>query len=292
MITEVTLPLLVNLILNGIVLGTLYFLTASGLSLIFGLMHVLNLAHAALFAWGAYVALATYTKTGSFALSLLAGLAMGAIIGAVIEIGFVRPFYGDHMLQILLTLGLYLVLHETLRLIWGPSLIAFHIPAWAQGTLDVAGLPLSRYRMVLLILGLALFVAVYLLLTRTRFGIIVRAGVENAEMVEALGINVRRIFTGAFVFGGALAAFGGAAAGPFFRVVWPEMGSEMQLAAFIVVVIGGLGSFTGSAVGALLVGLSQAFVGYFYPNTALIVNVALMAMVLLVRPQGLFAPGR
>ncbi len=288
----VTIPLLVNLFLNGLVLGTLFFLIASGLSLIFGLMSVLNLAHAGLFTWGAYVGLAVFNATGSLPLALVAGAAAGAALGAVMEVGFIRPLYGNHTFQILLTLGLFLVLNELLQLVWGPSLISFGVPAWARTTISILGMPFATYRLVVLLLGGAVFAAVYVILGRSRLGIVVRAGVGNAEMVQALGVNIQRVFTVVFVLGGALAALGGAAAGPFFRVVWPQMGAEVQLAAFIVVVIGGLGSVTGSAVGSLLVGLSQAFVGYFFPAGALIVNVGLMALVLLIRPQGLFAPGR
>ncbi|MDI3269949.1 MAG: branched-chain amino acid ABC transporter permease [Bacillota bacterium] len=285
-------PLWLNLTLNGLVLGTLYFLTAAGLSLIFGLMHVLNLAHAALFTWGAYAALWTYGATGNFLWALLAGFGAGLFLGLLLEILFIRPTYGKGIVQILLTLGLYMVLVEILKMIWGPSLLGFPVPDFARGTVDLMGLPFARYRIFLLILGGALFLLIYLLLTRTRFGMTVRAGVENPEMVQALGADIRIMFSATFALGAALAAFGGAAAGPFFRVVWPEMGLNMQLAAFIVVVIGGMGSFTGSAVGALVVGLSQAYMGYFFPDWALMANVGLMALVLLWRPQGLFAPGR
>lgn len=289
---EVTPTLLVHLTLNGLVLGTLFFLTASGLSLIFGLMHVLNLAHAALFTWGAYVAMTVFKATGgSFALAIVAGVAAGGVLSGLIEL-FIRPLYGKPLLQILLTLGLYMVLHEALRAVWGPNLLGFPLPEWLSGRVRILGQSFPHYRLFVLALGAAVFAAVYATLLRTRFGVIVRAGVENSEMVEALGVNIRRVFAGVFVLGGSLAALGGAAAGPFFRTVWPDMGFEVLVPAFIVVVIGGLGSFTGSAVGSLFVGLSQTYVGYFYPPAALIVNVALLALVLLIRPQGLFSPGR
>lgn len=284
----VTFPLLANLVLNGLVLGMLLFLIASGLSLIFGLMNVLNFAHGALFTWGAYAGLAVYGRTGSFALALVTGTLAGALLGAGIEIMGIRFLYKRHIYQVLLTLGLLLVLNELVQAAWGPTILGFSVPRWAAGSVPVLGMPFPRYRLLVLFVGLLVVAFLYLFLGRTRLGIIVRAGVENAEMVETLGINIRWIFTLVFALGGALAALGGVVAGPFFRAVWPQMGVETQLSAFIVVVVGGLGSVTGSVMGSLLVGLSQSLVGFFYPDAALAVNVGLMALILLVRPQGLF----
>ena len=289
---DLTFPLLVSLVLNGLVFGMLLFLIASGLSLIFGLMGVLNFAHGSLFMLGAYVGLSVYNYAGSFPLAVLAGTVAGALTGAIIEILGIRPLYGRHIYQVLLTLGLVLVMNELVQVIWGPAILGFAQPQWIVGTVDILGIPFPRYRLVVLGVGLAVLGLVYLFLRRTRMGIIVRAGVQDSEMVQALGINVRRVFTGVFAMGGALAALGGVVAGPFFRSVWPQMGLENQLAAFIVVVIGGLGSYAGSAVGSILVGLSQSLVGYFFPDAALAVNMGLMALVLLAKPEGLFGARR
>ncbi len=289
---NLTFPLFVSLVLNGLVLGMLLFLIASGLSLIFGLMGVLNFAHGSLFTLGAYVGLAVYSYSGSFFLAGLAGTVTGALLGAVIETLGIKPLYGRHIYQVLLTLGLFLVINELVQLIWGPAILGFPQPPWIIGTVDILGLPFPRYRLVVLGLGLMVLGLVYLFLNRTRMGIIVRAGIQDSEMVQALGINVRRVFTGVFALGGALAGLGGVVAGPFFRSAWPQMGLENQLSAFVVVVIGGLGSYAGSAVGSILVGLSQSLVGYFFPDAALAVNVGLMALVLLIKPEGFFGTRR
>lgn len=283
----VTFPLLVNLVLNGLVLGTLYFLLASGLSLIFGVMSVLNLAHGALFMWGAYVGLEAFQRTGNFWLALVAGAVAGALIGVIAEQVTVRFLYGRHLQQILLTLGLMLVLGELLQLIWGPTLHRFPVPAFAQGVTFILDYPFAKYRVLVLAAGAVVLVGMLLLLHRTKLGIIVRAGVENSEMVQALGVNVSRVFTLVFALGAALAALGGVLSGPFFRTVWPQMGGDLQLYAFIVVVIGGLGSVSGAALGSLLVGLGESLMGFFYPEIAMAVNFGLMALVLLLRPWGL-----
>ena len=285
---EITLPLLVNLVLNGLVLGTLYFLLASGLSLIFGVMSVLNLAHGAFFMWGAYTGLAVLLATNNFWLALLAGAAAGAALGIVAERATIRFLYGKHLQQILLTLGLLLVMGEAVQVIWGPQLHGFPVPAFARGTVFILDYPFARYRALVLAAGAVVLVLVFLLLHRTKLGLIVRAGVENPDMVQALGVNVSRVFTQVFALGAALAALGGVLAGPFFRTVWPQMASDLQLYAFIVVVIGGLGNVAGAAVGSLLVGLGESLMGFFYPEAAMAVNFGLMALVLLVRPWGLF----
>lgn len=284
---EITFPLLLNLILNGLVLGTLYFLLASGLSLIFGVMSVLNLAHGAFFMWGAYTGLAVFERTNNFWLALLAGAGAGAAIGILAERVTVRFLYGRHLQQILLTLGLLLVLGEAVQMVWGPTLHRFAVPAFAQGVTFILDYPFARYRVFVLAAGAVVLIGVLLLLHRTKLGIIVRAGVENSEMVQALGVNVSRVFTLVFALGAGLAALGGVLAGPFFRTVWPQMGGDLQLYAFIVVVIGGLGSVGGAAVGSLLVGLGESLMGFFYPEIAMAVNFGLMAIVLLLRPWGL-----
>ncbi|MHB9143745.1 MAG: branched-chain amino acid ABC transporter permease [Symbiobacteriia bacterium] len=278
--------LLLWLTLQGLTVGMLWFLIASGLSLIFGLMDVLNFAHGAFYMLGAYGALSVYLWTGSFGLALLGGLLFGALLGAAVEFIAIRPLYRRPIFQVLMTLGLILIFDEAVQAIWGPYPLPFEMPKFLAGVIPLFDRPFPIYRIFIIVVGLTVWASVHFFLTRTRLGIMVRAGVENREMVQALGINIRAIFTLVFALGGALAALGGAVAGPF-EGAHPMLAAENLLPAFIVVVIGGLGSFTGSAIAAILVGVTQSFVAYYQPQLALAVNVVLMALVLMLRPEGL-----
>ena len=291
-----TLSLLVNIVLQGLTLGMLFFLIAGGLSIIFGLMDVLNFAHGSLFMIGGYVAWTTAGALGRlvansdlcFALALISGTLAGAGVGALVEWAGIRPLYRRPVFQVLLTLGLVFVFTELVKLVWTANIQTMPPPASLRGAVTILEQPFPLYRIFLIGLGLVVLVAMSLLLQRSRLGMIIRAGVENREMVQALGIDVQRVFTLVFALGSGLAALGGAAAAPFVGLV-PEVGMEFQLSAFAVVVIGGLGSFAGSAVGALLVGLGRAFADYqLSPVVARAAVVGLMALVLLVRPTGLF----
>ena len=257
-----------------------------------------------------------------FILALLVGLLAGGGLGALIEISFIRPLYGRPLYQILLTLGLGYVLTELVKSVWGTAGYCMDTPAFfnARGdscpspnlwswfsdhcqSISVLGRPFPSYRLFIIALGLAMFIAIALLLKRTRLGIIIRAGVQDSEMVQALGINVRRVFTLVFAIGCALAAVGGVAAAPFLGVNL-GLGAEIQLQAFISVVIGGMGSFVGAAVGSLLVGMARAFGDQLVlsgirlpwmdeavrmsPSIARASTVLIMALVLLIRPTGLF----
>lgn len=279
------------LTLQGLTIGLLWFLIASGLSLIFGLMGVLNFAHGGFYMLGTYGALTIYLVTGNFAAALVGGVAVGALLGVLVEMLAIRPLYGRPLFQVLMTLGLILIFDEAVEAIWGPYPLAFSAPSLLEGTITVFDRPFPTYRLFIIAVGLLVFAAVQLFLNRTRLGIIVRAGVEDRDMVQALGIDIRRVFTGVFALGGALAALGGAVAGPF-EGAHPQLAAENLLPAFIVVVVGGLGSFTGSLVAAILVGLTQSFVGYYAPNLALAVNIGIMATVLVLRPQGLLGEER
>lgn len=281
------LPLLVGLSLNGMSLAMLYFLIAAGFSLIFGLMSVLNLAHASFFLWGAYVGLTVFATTGNFVLAVAAAILVGAVMGFLVEYFTLRPLYGKHLFQILMTLGLLLVFEELVKLIWGTTILGFPRPDLLTGSIEIVGRYFPVYRIFIIVVGIIVFAAVYLFLNRTRTGIIVRAGVEDEEMVQALGIDIRRVFSGVFALGAGLAALGGVIGGPFLGV-YPQLGFEMLVPALIVVIIGGLGSFHGSFIGAIIIGLSQSFGGYFIPEFALAINVALLAIVLLIKPTGLF----
>ena len=292
----------------GLAMGMLIFLVASGLTLIFGLMDVLNFAHGALFSWGAFVGFsiavsldrrfhwATRGSVGANLLILLLALTatvlVTAALGLLLERVIVRPVYGQHLFQILITLGATIVLEELIRIVWGPNDQVMPVPLTLQGSWDVADVVVLRFPVVAIGLGLLVYAGMRLVLNRTRVGLIVRAGVENGEMVQVMGHNLSRYFTGVFAAGSALAGVGGLMWAMFSQSVRPAMGGEQLVFAFIVVIIGGLGSVTGSLVGALLVGLSYNYVAFLLPKAAIGVNMALMVLILLLRPTGLFGAGK
>lgn len=297
-----------TLTVAGLAMGMLIFLVASGLTLIFGLMDVLNFAHGALFSWGAYAGFsaavlldrrwgwAASSSVAANALLLLVAIAAAAaatiVLGMLVERIIVRPVYGQHLFQILITLGATIVLEELIRIVWGPNDQVMPVPATIQGSWDVADVVVLRVPVVAIALGLAIYAGMQVLLKRTRIGLIVRAGVENREMIQVMGHNIHRYFTGVFAAGSALAGVGGLMWAIFSQSVRPAMGGEQLIFAFIVVIIGGLGSVTGSLVGALLVGLSYNYVAYLIPKAAIGVTMALMVIVLLFRPTGLYGAAK
>jgi branched-chain amino acid transport system permease protein len=279
---------LINLSLNGLATGMLIFLLAAGLTLIFGLMDVLNFAHGGLFAWGAYSGIWIYTSTGSFFIGIIGAILTGMILGIVTERWIIKPVYGNHVQQILITLGLMLVLSEMLKVVWGPNQISAVTPDYLSGSWEFGGIIIIKYRVFIIAVGFAVFLAVQYLLKKTKIGLVVRAGVMNKEMVQSLGVNIQRVFMFVFMIGAGMAALGGMLLGPYSGVIYADMGMEFAILAFIVVVIGGMGSFTGSVMAAILVGLSGSFMAYYVPDLALAANMLLMAVVLIFRPQGLF----
>jgi len=297
-----------TLTVAGLAMGMLIFLVASGLSLIFGLMDVLNFAHGAVFSWGAYAGFTAavllnqrwgWAASPSVLLNaclLLAAIAAAVLVtlvlGILLERVIVRPVYGQHLFQILITLGATIVLEELIRIAWGPNDQVMPVPATLMGSWDVADVIVLRFPVAAIALGLVVYAATMLVLNRTRVGLIVRAGVENGEMVQVMGHNIHRYFTGVFAAGSALAGVGGLMWAMFSQSVRPGMGGEQLIFAFIVVIIGGLGSVTGSLVGALLVGLSYNYVAFLVPKAAIGVTMALMVIVLLIRPTGLYGAGR
>ncbi|WP_010097479.1 branched-chain amino acid ABC transporter permease [Ornithinibacillus scapharcae] len=282
------MDLIVTLGVNGLATGMLIFLLAAGLTLIFGLMSVLNFAHGGLFIWGAYAGVWIYTATNSFILAIILAILTGLVLGLVTERLIIRPVYGNHIQQILITLGFMLVLQELIKVVFGPDQKAVDPPAWLASSFQIGDVILIKYRLFIIIVGLLLFFTIFFLLKKTRIGLIVRAGVMNREMVQTLGINIRFVFMAVFMVGAALAALSGVLHAPYSGVIYAEMGLEFSILAFIVVVIGGMGSFTGSLFAALLVGLAQAFMAYYVPALSLAVNMLIMTIVLIFRPQGLF----
>jgi branched-chain amino acid transport system permease protein len=282
------MELLINLTVNGLATGMLIFLLASGLTLIFGLMSVLNFAHGGLFAWGAFSGVWFYGLSGSFFIGIIGAIVTGAILGYITERLIITPVYGNHVQQILITLGFMIVLTEMLKVVWGPNQIAAKVPPYFAGSWEFGDVLIIKYRLFIIIVGFVIFGLFQFILKKTKIGLIVRAGVLNKEMVQALGINIKRVFLFVFMTGAALAALGGVLFAPYSGVIYAEMGMEFAILAFIVVVIGGMGSFPGSLLAAILVGLAGSFMAYYVPALSLAVNMILMAIVLIFRPQGLF----
>ena len=282
------MDLIINLTLNGLATGMLIFLLAAGLTLIFGLMDVLNFAHGGLFAWGAYSGTWIYATTGNFFIGILGAIITGFILGWMTEKWIIKPVYGNHVQQILITLGLMLVLSEMLKVVWGPNQISATPPDFLKGSWEFGDVVVIKYRVFIIAVGLIMFFIVQYVLKKTKIGLIVRAGVMNKEMVQALGINIQKVFMFVFMAGAGMASLGGVLLGPYSGVIHAGMGMEFAILAFIVVVIGGMGSFPGSILAAILVGLSGSYMAYYVPDLSLAVNMLLMAIVLIFRPQGLF----
>lgn len=292
-----TFPLFVTLILNGLAIGALYFLVAVGLSVIFGLMHVLNFAHGSMFMVGAYVGLTVFrlfgnpatgsAPTWAFFVAMLAGGLAGFALGWATERLLIRPLYKRPIFLVLLTIGLIMLFDETVKLIWTANNQGIVIVPAFRDSVEILGQPFASYRIFLILFGAVMMGLVWWLVNKTRVGIIIRAGVQDSDMVQTLGINVRRVFTMVFAAGVGLAAMGGIATAPF-NGVYPTMGGEFLLKSFIVVVIGGFGSIAGTALGAVFLGLTEQILPWFFPKFAAVAPVAVMALVLLLKPEGLF----
>src|SRR6266404_4930734 len=242
--------------------------------------------------WGWAASPSIWLNAGLLLLAVAAAVAVAFTLGVVLERVIVRPVYGQHLFQILITLGATIVLEELIRVAWGPNDQVMPVPATFQGSWDVADVVVLRFPAIAIGLGLLVYGSMQWVLTRTRVGLIVRAGVENREMVQVMGHDIHRYFTAVFAAGSGLAGLGGLMWGMFSHSIRPSMGGEQLIFAFIVVIIGGLGSVTGSLVGALLVGLAYNYVAYLVPKAAIGVTMGIMVLVLLVRPTGLYGAGR
>ena len=282
------MDLFVAQLLNGLVYGVLLFLMAAGLSLIFGLMNVVSLAHGSFFMLGAFVGLAIFKATGSFWLALLLAPFPVIVLGVLMERVFLRPLYKrGHMDQVLLTFGFTFVFLDLVQTVWGRMVLRLPAPQSLQGVVHIGAGVFSAYRLFLIGFGFAVALLLWLLLEKSRIGAMVRAGVDNAMMASGLGANIPALFTGIFGFGVALAALGGIAAAPVLGL-YPGMDSEILIPAFIVIVIGGMGSLRGAFVGSLLIGIADTFGKAYFQSIALFLIYLTMTAVLLVRPQGLF----
>jgi branched-chain amino acid transport system permease protein len=278
---------------------------ASGLTLVFGLMNVLNFGHGAFVSVGAFSATlvllpmrgwleadSLLANLGALGLALALAMAVTALLGWAFERVIIMPVYGQHLKQILVTMGGMIVSEQLINVIWGAETIALPLPATLRGAILLGDAAIEKYRLVAVVVGLVVFVAMLLTLNRTKIGLLIRAGVENGEMVEALGYRVRRLFVAVFAAGSALAGLGGVMWGLYKETLAASMGSEIMVMIFIVIIIGGLGSVGGCFIGALLMALVANYAGFLAPKIALVSNIILMIAILLWRPAGLYSKSR
>ena len=301
-----SLVLIAEQILNGLQFGIMLFLMSAGLTLIFGVMGLINLAHGSLYMIGAFIAAAVASATGSFILALVAALSAAALAGAIVEMTIIRKLYNrDHLDQVLATFALILIFSEGTRWVFGSFPLYLDVPAYLQGAVNLpGGIQYPLYRITLILFGLIIGAGLGLLITKTRIGVQIRAGENDREMVSALGVNISKLYTFVFALGAALAGLAGALVGAI-QSVEVGMGEPVLILAFVVIVIGGIGSVKGALIGSILVGLTDTLGGIFLPklfglfmDLASATNVGssiasmsiyiLMSIVLVWRPTGLF----
>jgi branched-chain amino acid transport system permease protein len=285
---EITFDLLALQLFTGLALGAVYVLLAVGLSLIFGMLTVVNFAHGAFFMLGAYVGLLAAEKTGSFWLALLIAPVVVGAIGMLAERWLIRPLYGRGIdYPLLLTFGLAYMMVEGVRILWGKAGLPFDTPEVLQGATSLGFADFPTYRLFVIGVVVVLLVALWLLIERTSFGLVVRAGARDSIIVRVLGVDVSRVWLIVFGVGTGIAALAGVLAAPM-QGVSPEMGTSVLTVAFVVTVVGGMGSLMGAVVAGLLVGVVESMAVLFLPEAAKVSMFVIMAAVLLVRPQGLF----
>jgi branched-chain amino acid transport system permease protein len=291
----------ITLTVAGLAMGMIIFIVASGLTLVFGLMDVLNFGHGVFIALGAYIAVSVMAGMGDWStaesvarnlgvvgLALAAAFVAAGLLGWAFERVIVRPVYGLHLKQILITMGGMIVGEELIKVVWGPLPIALPLPPELRGSFIFGDAVVEKYRLLAMGVGAVVFVVLLWVLAKTKVGLLIRAGVQDREMVEALGYRIRRLFVGVFAAGSALAGIGGVLWGLYQQTITPQIGAQVNVLIFIVIIIGGLGSTLGCFVGALLVGLMANYTGFLAPKVALFSNIALMVAILLWRPQGLY----
>jgi branched-chain amino acid transport system permease protein len=291
----------VTLTVAGLAMGMIVFIIASGLTLVFGLMDVLNFGHGVFIALGAFVATSVLGAMGDWTSStslwfnfaavlpaMFVAMAVAGAVGWAFERVMVRPVYGQHLKQILITMGGMIIGEELIKVIWGPAQLPLPLPEAMRGSLVFGDASIEKFRVIAFTIGAIVLALMLFTLNRTKLGLLIRAGVQDREMVESLGYRIRRLFVGVFVVGSGLAGLGGALWGLYQQQVVPQMGAQVNVLIFIVIIIGGLGSTLGCFVGALLIGLLANYTGFLFPKLAMFSNIALMVAILLWRPQGLY----
>ena len=278
----------VEQLLNALALAGLFFLVSAGLSLVFGVLRVVNFAHGVFYMLGAYLGFTAVKVSGQFWLSLIVVPLIVGVVGALLEAWTLRFIYRrPPIYQLLLTFGLALILEESIRVLYGPTAMGVDPPGILQGPVELLGAIYPRYRLFLIVLSVTVGVAVWLFLQRTRAGLVIRAVAQNSEMADCLGADVARVRTLVFGAACALAGLGGVAAAPM-TTAYLGMGISVIVDAFVVVVIGGLGSIAGSMAGSLIVGAAQTWGAFYLPETAMVIIYAVMGAILIFRPWGLF----
>lgn len=290
-----------TLTIAGLAMGMIIFIAASGLTLVFGLMDVLNFGHSLFIALGAFVATSIFgamagpaaaaslaSNLAVVAVAMLAAMALAGAFGLAFERFIVRPVYGQHLKQILVTIGGAIIGEELIKVVWGPAQIPLPPPEALRGSILIGAASVEKLRLVSVVVGLGVLAALLYTLNRTKLGLLIRAGVQDREMVESLGYRIRRLFVGVFAAGSALAGLGGCLWGMNQQIVVAQIGGQVNVLLFIVIIIGGLGSTIGCLFGALLVGLITNYVGFLAPKLAMFSSIGLMVAVLLWRPQGLY----
>ena len=295
-------PTWITLTVAGLAMGMMIFIMASGLTLVFGLMDVLNFGHGAFVSVGAYAATlvlipmrgwleidSLLLNLGVLALAITVAMAATALLGWAFERIIIEPVYGQHLKQILITMGGMIVAEQLINVIWGAEQIALPLPTSLRGAIVLGDAAIEKYRLVAVVIGFIVFATMFLVLNRTKIGLLIRAGVENREMVEAMGYRIRRLFVAVFAAGSALAGLGGVMWGLYKETLTAAMGSEIMVMVFIVIIIGGLGSVGGCFIGALLMALVANYAGFLAPKFALVSNIVLMIAILLWRPAGMYS---
>jgi len=293
-------PTWLTLTVAGLAMGMMIFIMSSGLTLVFGLMDVLNFGHGAFVAVGAFSAtlvlmpMRSWMEADSLGMNLAAlglaialAMAVTALLGCLFERLIIMPVYGQHLKQILITMGGMIVVEQLIQVIWGAEQQPMPLPTALRGAIVMGDAAIEKYRLLAVVVGLLVFATLTLVLNRTKLGLLIRAGVENGEMVEALGYRIRRLFIAVFAAGSALAGLGGVMWGLYKETLTASMGGEVMVMIFITIIIGGLGSVGGCFIGALLMALTANYAGFLAPKFALVSHIVLMIAILLWRPAGL-----
>ena len=295
-----SMPTWVTLTVAGLAMGMMIFIMSSGLTLVFGLMDVLNFGHGAFVSVGAFAATIVLVpmqgwmeadslgmNLGALGLAIAMAMAVTAVLGWVFERVIIMPVYGQHLKQILITMGGMIVVEQLIHVVWGADHKPMPLPTALRGAILLGDAAIEKYRLLAVAVGVLVFIVLTLVLNRTKLGLLIRAGVENGEMVEALGYRIRRLFVAVFAAGSALAGLGGVMWGLYKETLTASMGGEVMVMVFITIIIGGLGSVGGSFIGALLMALTANYAGFLAPKLALVSHIVLMIAILLWRPAGL-----